>query len=286
MAISQETIAMKLELKLESLTPAERKIARVLQANYPASGLDAIARFARSANVSHPTVLRFITKLGFSSYGEFQDALREEVETHFRTLPQRYEKYVQTSPGDGSALDNYADAVRANIDRTYQLTSAMEVTAASKLLAESRGSIFLTGVGLTYPVMYQFFNNLKLARPGVYYITPGAKPYTYLLEMRKKDIVILIQMPRYETDITNFGLEAVNRGADLILFTNDSMSPLAAKATHVFVSPVQVPSPLDSYLGSMLQVELLSLATMNKLGNRYRDRMDALENLVPRREKT
>ncbi len=286
MTTPRETTAMKLELTLESLTSSERKIARVLRSNYPAAGLDSIARFAQSADVSHPTVLRFIKKLGFSNYGEFQDDLRGEIKTHFRTLPQRYEKHVESYSKDESVLDSYVNTVQANINKTYQQTSTTVLETAGKLLAESRGSVFLTGVGLTYPLMSLFFNGLKMVRPNVYYIVPGAKPYTYLLEIRKKDIVILIQMPRYEQDITSFGLEAVKRGADLILFTDDPMSELSNKATHVFTSQVLVPSPLDSYLAAMLQIELLMLATVNQLGDQYRDRMDALEDLVPSREKT
>ena len=50
------------------LSPAERKLARVLLASYPIAGLESVARFAERAGVSAPTVTRFITKLGFRSF--------------------------------------------------------------------------------------------------------------------------------------------------------------------------------------------------------------------------
>src|SRR5205814_2263526 len=61
------------------LSPAERKLARVLLASYPIAGLESVARFAERAGVSAPTVTRFITKLGFHGYPEVQEQLRQEV---------------------------------------------------------------------------------------------------------------------------------------------------------------------------------------------------------------
>src|SRR5437764_12763043 len=62
------------------LSPAERKLARVFLASYPIAGLESVARFAERAGVSAPTVTRFITKLGFRGYPEFQEALRRYVQ--------------------------------------------------------------------------------------------------------------------------------------------------------------------------------------------------------------
>src|SRR5258706_12770560 len=60
---------------LAGLSPAERKLARVLLASYPIAGLESVARFAERAGVSPPTVTRFITKLGSRGYPEFQEVL-------------------------------------------------------------------------------------------------------------------------------------------------------------------------------------------------------------------
>ena len=80
------SVAELIHRRLDQLTPTERKPARLLLANYPVVGLEPLAGFARRAEVSHPSVLRFIAKLGFSNYADFQSALRAELAARFESL--------------------------------------------------------------------------------------------------------------------------------------------------------------------------------------------------------
>ena len=73
------TVAERLHLKLAELTPAERKVARALLAEYPVRGLQPVAKLAATAGVSAPTVIRLVSKLSFDSYAEFQRSLKSEV---------------------------------------------------------------------------------------------------------------------------------------------------------------------------------------------------------------
>src|SRR5579872_5959058 len=73
-----------------SLSPAERKLSRALLASYPIAGLESVARLAERAGVSPPTVTRFIGKIGFAGYPEFQDALRSEIQERLSSPLARY----------------------------------------------------------------------------------------------------------------------------------------------------------------------------------------------------
>ena len=57
-------VAEQIHRELGRLTPSERKPARLLLGNYPVVGLEPLASFAQRAGVSHPSILRFIAKLG------------------------------------------------------------------------------------------------------------------------------------------------------------------------------------------------------------------------------
>ncbi|MFB7758506.1 MurR/RpiR family transcriptional regulator, partial [Streptomyces sp. NPDC056121] len=54
--------------KLGDLSPAERKVARVLLANYPSAGFETVAVLAERAGVSAPTVIRFVGRLGYRGF--------------------------------------------------------------------------------------------------------------------------------------------------------------------------------------------------------------------------
>ena len=73
------TVAQQIHDALPEMTAAEKKTAHVLLANYPVAGLSSVAEFAELAGTSGPTVLRFVAKLGFPSYPEFQKVLRGEI---------------------------------------------------------------------------------------------------------------------------------------------------------------------------------------------------------------
>src|SRR5258708_6974722 len=101
-----------------SLSTAERKLARVLLASYPIAGLESVARFAERAGVSPPTVTRFITKLGFRGYPEFQELLRQEVQARLSSPLARYRDEPQRAGTDsilGGALEVSAHNLQATL---------------------------------------------------------------------------------------------------------------------------------------------------------------------------
>ncbi len=57
------------------MTPAERRVARTLLATYPTAGLESLPQLADGAGVTGPTVLRFVRKIGFEGYPDFQRSL-------------------------------------------------------------------------------------------------------------------------------------------------------------------------------------------------------------------
>src|SRR5947208_14929738 len=99
MSVTNKGVGEVVRLRLDSLSPAERRLARVLLASYPIAGLESVARFAERAGVSPPTVTRFITKLGFRGYPELPESLRLEVQARLSSPPARY----RAEPNQGAA---------------------------------------------------------------------------------------------------------------------------------------------------------------------------------------
>src|SRR3984893_4954794 len=112
--------------RLSTLSPAERKLARVLLASYPIAGLESVARFAERAHVSPPTVTRFITKLGFRGYPEFQETLRHEVQARLSSPLTRY-RGDPAGGGPNSALVDALDVASNNLKATLEVLSHRDV---------------------------------------------------------------------------------------------------------------------------------------------------------------
>src|SRR5690348_16396499 len=79
-SLTSPTLADRIRHEMETFTTSEKRAAHVLLSHYPFAGLETVAEFAARAGISAPSVLRFVTRLGFSGFPEFQKHLREELE--------------------------------------------------------------------------------------------------------------------------------------------------------------------------------------------------------------
>ena len=96
---TSETIGEEVRERLGEMTPSERRVARTLLATYPTAGLESLPQLADGAGVTGPTVLRFVRKIGFDGYPDFQRSLRREVQARTEGLPSLYRTKGAT-PGD------------------------------------------------------------------------------------------------------------------------------------------------------------------------------------------
>src|SRR6202035_1653329 len=152
--------------RLASLSPAERKLARVLLASYPIAGLESVARFAERAGVSPPTVTRFITKLGFRGYPEFQEVLRQEVQARLSSPLARYHG-EEAAKGAGSLVDDALEISQQNLRATLELLSHRDVEEVVELLADVRRRVLVIGGRLSGPLARYLAGQLHLLRPGI-----------------------------------------------------------------------------------------------------------------------
>ena len=69
----------QIEKNSGTLTQSERKLASALLSDYPFAGLITIQELAERAEVSPPSISRFVTKIGLSGYQEMQRRLIREL---------------------------------------------------------------------------------------------------------------------------------------------------------------------------------------------------------------
>ncbi len=120
MAPSAKSLQDRVRRKLATFTDAERWVAHAWMGEYPMAGLETVARFARRAQTSGPTsgptILRFVSRLGFGNCTDFQHTLRSEIHARLQSPLSRYE--MRQAPGDQSATcERLAHAMRQNIER-------------------------------------------------------------------------------------------------------------------------------------------------------------------------
>ncbi len=266
-------------LRMDSLSPAERRLARVLLASYPIAGLESVARFAERAGVSPPTVTRFITKLGFRGYPEFQESLRREVQARLSSPLARYRDEPQRT-GTDWMLNDSLETSGHNLQATLGLLSHRDVNEAVTVLADVRRRVMVLGGRVSAPLARYLAGQLHLLRPGIGLVdAERSAPAQQLIDMRKTDVLVVFDYRRYQPDTIESARVAASRGCNVILFTDPWLSPASAFARQVLVTSVETVGPFDSLVGAMAVVEALIAAVLRRLGPRAEARMQNLERL-------
>ena len=279
MSVTDKGVGEMVRQRLDTLSPAERKLARVLLASYPIAGHESVARFAERAGVSPPTVTRFITKLGFRGYPEFQESLRHEVQARLSSPLARF-RDEQPARGTDSVLVDALDTASHNLTATLEILSHRDANEAVELLADVRRGVYVLGGRVSAPLARYLAAQLHLLRPGIGLVeAERSGPTQQLIDMRKADVLVLFDFRRYQADTIESARVAAAQGCNVILFTDPWLSPASAFARQVIITSVDTGGPFDSLIGAMAVVEAVVAAVLSRLGPRAHSRMQNLERL-------
>lgn len=269
------TLADRIRHEMEGFTPSEKRAAHVLLSHYPFAGLDTVAEFASRAGISAPSVLRFVTRLGFGGFPDFQKHLREELEA------QLLSPLAKTSPIEGApALAAFADAVIGNLRTTVENIAPAEFEAVVALLSDSRRNIHFTGGRFTGALARYAESHFRIVRSHVDFIE--GQPTLWrdrMIEIGRKDVLVAFDIRRYQNDVVALCETAAKQGATVVLLTDPWLSPIARVARHVLPAHVTAPSNWDSSAGLLFLAEALVAAVTKRLWETAKPRMEAVERL-------
>lgn len=263
---------------MPELTSAERKVARAFLASYPISGLETVAQLAERSGVSGPTVIRFVNKLGFDGYLEFQDALRLEVQEKLTSSLAQYPEVGAQSPG--GIVQECQQAFHTELDRSFAGLSKAEFDAVVDLFADMRYSIWCTGGRFSQLYAFFLFSHLNMMRPRCRHVVAAPTPgWDELIDADKRTVLAVFDYRRYQNSTIEFAQRAAEKGCRIVLFTDPWLSPIAALARHVLTCTVHGPSPFDTMVPGLALIETVVAALAVKLGAQAKPRIAELERL-------
>jgi len=260
------------------LTPSEAKIAQVILAEYPTSALGTAAALAKRAGVSDPTVVRLATKLGFDGFPAFQAKLLEEVEAGLRS-PLMMMETSRPATG-GSASEAYMQSLLACMEGVAKATLPQLYDRAIDLIMPAKGRVLLVGGRFSRFVAGMLGSYLLQFRPDVQALGAlTAESFDILLDLSARDVLVVFDYRRYQRDVVRFAEQAAERGVQIVLFTDQYQSPIAANAKVTIVAKTEVGSPYDSLAPAVAQVEALLAQIVAKESGVARRRVQGLERI-------
>lgn len=285
-AAAAPPVAAWLRTNMDRLTARERKVAHLLLANYPMAGLETVAEFARRASVSAPTVLRFVSKLGFGGYHDFQRQIRAELDARLQSPLGKTAHGPQTLAGnqppaeDESLLQRFGRAAQANIAETLATMPTAEFDAVARLFAATDKTISMVGGRFTDPIARYIAVHLKVVRPNVVHLGGQIDNWRdHLLDMGRRDVLVVADIRRYQDAVVEFARAARAQDVTVVLMTDQWLSPAAAHANHILTARTPVPSNWDSCAALMVIAEALIASATERCWTIARSRIERLETL-------
>jgi DNA-binding MurR/RpiR family transcriptional regulator len=271
-------VAALVRQRLGECSPAERRVARALLASYPAAGLGTVAALAERAEVSAPTVLRFLSRLGFGGYPEFQRALREELAERETSPLTAYRATERTGAPPEGALRRAAATLPEAVAGTLAELPQGELDAAVRLFADQQLRVTAAGGRFSALLAHYLVLHLMQVRGNSRLLPASPVERTdMLVDVGRRDLVVLFDFRRYEEATLALARHVTARGAKVVLFTDRWLSPVAGLAEVVLPSRVEAPSPYDSFTPTLALVETLVAGLIDRLGPVAGDRLKAME---------
>lgn len=263
--------------RMDVMPAGERRAAQTLIASYPVIGLKTVAEFSQAAGVSSPTILRFVARLGFQNYPEFQAALQDELAAQLQSPASRAGMPQPLRRGNVPAT---VEATLENIRETFRHVSEKQIAEIVALLAQPNADVFLIGGRFTDPVARYMAAHLTIIRPNVLHLTGQESNWRdRLIDMGRRDVLLIFDIRRYQESLLRFAEKAHQRGVHIVLFSDQWLSPIARFARHVIACRTAVPSPWDSSASLFVIAEMLIGELTRRLEAESARRIGEMEDL-------
>ena len=155
--------------------------------------------------------------------------------------------------------------------------------AAAALMADPGRQVFATGGRITHAMADYFVTHMQVIRPGVSLIADMSNAWPpVMIDMKPGDVLLALDIRRYENNVLQLVEMAADQGAEVVLITDQWVSPAAQHARFRFSAHIEAPSAWDSTVSIQVLIETLMAAVQSLTWETTQSRMKRLEELYAR----
>lgn len=273
-----QPVRERIEEITEELTSTERKLCTALLLDYPFAGLEPIQTLAESTQTSSPTISRFVTKLGFQGYQEFQRHLIKELKQGQRSPVDLQES---RTPIHGAFLDSFLSRASAVLEDSTTAISEAQFERICNLVATDNRSVYIIGGRMSDALALYLSRHLRQIRNKVFHLPSDPEVWPeYLLRMRPKDVLFVIDFRRYQNNLHTLTNKAANaRKVQIVLMTDQWLSPISKQASEVMAVPIDSGTLWDSYTGAFAMLEAIVTRVAESNWDKTKARIEAWDSV-------
>jgi DNA-binding MurR/RpiR family transcriptional regulator len=257
----------------QTLTVAERRVAEIVLNRPELVAFGTVAELADAAQAGAATVVRLAAKLDYDGFTALQTAVQNELANQLRPAAVR----IREARG-GVAVQRHLERELENVQSTLLALDAAVIQDAVDHVADPDRCIIVLSGDASTGVSVQFVGDLSALRPGVELLSGNAVAVSRRLsQLRAGDVIVAIDLRRYDRWVVETARNAKRRGAWLLALTDSALSPLAGIADASMVLTAGGVGPFDSHVGTLALLNVLVAAASDALREVATERLDKAE---------
>ena len=271
-------ISQRIKNVFSTLSKGQKKIANTILHDYDKAAYLTASRLARMANVSESTVVRFAGALGYEGYSELQHAVQELVRT--RLTPNQRIEITNKRIGSNDIMESVMESDISKIRYTLEkLDRSVFKSSVDAILNAKR--VYITGARSSEPIARLLYYNLSLIFDNITFINPtsSAEVFEQMYSVSEEDCVIAFSFPRYSSKIVSCVKYAKNNKANVVVFTDSEISPLAEYASYLITAQSDMASFMDSLVAPLSIVNAIVVEITRRREAEITKRFDRLEKI-------
>ena len=278
--VSQDPLLERIQ-SLPKLTRGETRIADYFQRNRSGLAFETATSISRRTGLSKATVVRFISRLGYEGFADFQERLKNEFMDLLESPIKRFTGRKDRDEGSGfDYLGSLIASTVGNLEKARSQNRSDRFMVVAKLLALSQGKVYVMGMLTSFGLAEIFWSMANYLRPGVVLVDNrfSALP-NQMVNVTPEDVLLAVTHRRYsrQTDLTINHF--VGLGGKVVLLTDSILNPASTLAHHVLVAPSEGAHLFDSHCAALILLESLVTAMADLLADHLPDRFHRMEGL-------
>ena len=251
--------------KLDSLTPKAQTLGTYIMQNPSKAVFMTTKELAETCGISEATVVRFVSTLGYKGYSDFQEALKDFVNTGL-SLPERAAIKGIKEPG----ADRLHRGILEELNNLKYLYENINVETMNKFVdyMDKSHTIYVVGARLSYTFAYYLGWSLTKIRKGVH-ILKGSDSTTIdrLTNANSNSLVVLAATTRYPNELIKLSKMIRRSGHTLLTMTDSSICPVIQFADLSLVVPARSIPFIGNVSGMLAVIQFIVQELANRRGS-------------------
>lgn len=263
--------------QLNSLTPKGQTLGSYIMQNPSKVVFMTTKELAETCGVSEATVVRFVSTLGYNGYSEFQQALKDFVNTGL-SLPERAALKGIKEPGVDLLHRGILEELN-NLKYMYENISIETLNAIVDHINQSR-SVYIIGSRLSYTFAYYLGWSLTKVHRGIQ-ILKGSDTTTmdWLANAPAETLVIMMTSSRYPNELIKLSRMIRRKKMTLLAISDSDICPINQFADLSLTIPSRSIPFIGNVSGALATIQYIVQEVANQKGEELTQYQKELEQV-------